>query len=97
MNVVVCVKQVASSEARITVAADGRSIDRANVEMVLNPYDEYAIEEALRTREKFGGTVTVVCLGPAKAEEALRTCLALGVDRALMQKEPFSWLFRVLS
>ena len=87
MDLVVCVKQVPSSEARITIAADGRSIDRTNVEMVVNPYDEYAIEEGLRTREKFGGTLTVVSLGPAKAEEALRTCLALGADRALIAKE----------
>ncbi len=87
MNLVVCVKQVPSSEARVAVSGDGRSIDRSGLEMVVNPYDEYAIEEALRTREKFGGTVTVLCLGPAKAEEALRTCLALGADRAQIIKE----------
>ncbi len=87
MNIVVCVKQVPSSEARIHIAADGRSIDPAGVELVVNPYDEYAMEEALKTREKFGGTLTVVSLGPAKTEEALRTCLALGADRALVVKE----------
>jgi electron transfer flavoprotein beta subunit len=87
MDLVVCVKQVPSSEARIAIASDGRSIDRTSVEMVLNPYDEYAIEEGLKTREKFGGTLTVVSLGPAKAEEALRTCLALGADRVLIAKE----------
>jgi electron transfer flavoprotein beta subunit len=87
MDLVVCVKQVPSSEARIAIASDGRSIDRTSVEMVVNPYDEYAIEEGLKTREKFGGTLTVISLGPAKAEEALRTCLALGADRALIVKE----------
>jgi electron transfer flavoprotein beta subunit len=87
MNVVVCIKQVPSSEARIQIGANGRSIDRANLELVVNPYDEYAMEEALRTREKFGGTVTALSIGLAKAEEALRTCLALGADRALIVKE----------
>jgi electron transfer flavoprotein beta subunit len=87
MNIVACVKQVPSSEARIQVAADGRSIDRTSVELVLNPYDEYAIEEGLRTREKFGGSVTALSVGPQKAEEALRTCLALGADRALIVKD----------
>lgn len=87
MNLAVCVKQVPSSEARVTVAPDGRSVDRTSVEMVVNPYDEYAIEEALRIREKVGGTVTVISIGPAKAEEALRTCLALGADRALILKD----------
>jgi electron transfer flavoprotein beta subunit len=87
MDVVVCVKQVPSSEARIAIASDGRSIDRTGVDMVVNPYDEYAMEEGLKTREKFGGTLTVVALGPAKTEEALRTCLALGADRAMIAKE----------
>jgi electron transfer flavoprotein beta subunit len=87
MNIVVCMKQVPSSEARIQIGADGRSIDRSNLELVVNPYDEYAVEEALRTREKFGGTVTVISIGPAKTEEALRTCLALGADRALIVKD----------
>ena len=87
MNIVVCVKQVPSSEARIQIGADGRSIDRSSLELVVNPYDEYAIEEALRTREKFGGTVSCLTIGPAKAEETLRTCLALGADRALIVKE----------
>lgn len=87
MNVVVCIKQVPSSEARIQIGADGRSIDRTSLELVVNPYDEYAVEEALRTREKFGGTVTALSIGPAKAEEALRTCLALGADRAVILKE----------
>jgi electron transfer flavoprotein beta subunit len=87
MNLVACVKQVPSSEARIQIAADGRSIDRTNVEFVINPYDEYAIEEGLRIREKFGGTLTVITIGPQKAEEALRTALALGADRALIIKD----------
>ncbi len=87
MNIVACVKQVPSSEARIQVAADGHSIERSGLEMVVNPYDEYAVEEGLKTREKFGGSLSVISLGPAKAEEALRTCLALGADRAMIVKD----------
>jgi electron transfer flavoprotein beta subunit len=87
MKIAVCVKQVPSSEARITISGDGTTIDRAGVETVLNPYDEYALEEGLRTREKFGGTLTALSVGPAKTEETLRHCLALGVDRAIHVKE----------
>ena len=87
MNLVVCVKQTPSSEARVMVASDGRSIDPANTELVINPYDEYAVEEALLAREKFGGTITVITVGPAKSQAILRHCLALGVDRALHVKQ----------
>ena len=86
MNLVVCVKQTPSSEARVTVASDGKSIDPANTEFVINPYDEYAVEEALLAREKFGGTITAVTVGPQKSQETLRHCLALGVDRVMMVK-----------
>jgi electron transfer flavoprotein beta subunit len=88
MNLVVCVKQAPSSEARIVVASDGRSIDRTIAEFAINPYDEYAMEAALQAREKFGGTLTVVSTGAEKAEEALRHCLALGADKAMVIKEP---------
>ena len=84
MNLVVCVKQTPSSEARVTVASDRRSIEPANTEFVLNPYDEYAVEEALRGREKFGGTISTISVGPTRSQEMLRHCLALGVDRALI-------------
>src|SRR5512145_2933827 len=87
MKLVTCVKQVPSSEARIVIAPGGKEIDRSGLELVLNPYDEYALEEALRTREKFGGSLTVVTVGPAKAEETLRHCLALGAERAIHVKE----------
>ena len=88
MKIAVLVKQVPSSEARIRLAGDRKSIEPSDVEFVVNPYDEYAIEEALRTKEKFGGEVIAVSFGAAKAEEALRTCLALGADRALLVKDP---------
>ena len=87
MNVVVCVKQTPSSEARVRVAPDGRSIDRERVELALNPYDEFAFEEALKAKEKFGGSLIALTVGPQKAEEALRHCLALGADRAVIVKD----------
>ncbi len=88
MRIVVCVKQVASSEARINIAAGGASIDPTDVEMVVNPYDEYALEEALRIKEAKGGEVVVVTVGPEKAKEAVRTCLAMGADRGLIVLNP---------
>jgi electron transfer flavoprotein beta subunit len=84
VKIAVCVKQVPSSEARIAIASDGRSIDPAEAEMVLNPYDEYALEEALRIKEAKGGEVIAVTVGPEKAKEALRTCLAMGADRGVI-------------
>jgi electron transfer flavoprotein beta subunit len=87
MNIVVCVKRVAATDSKIKIAADGKSIDPAGVEFVLNPYDEYAVEEALKTRDAAGqGTVTVVTLGPPDAQKELRTVLAMGADRAVLLK-----------
>lgn len=87
MKILVCVKQVPSSEARIAVAADGVSIKTEDIEMVVNPYDEYALEEALRIKEARGGEVTVATVGPEKAREALRTCLAMGADKGIIVKD----------
>ncbi len=88
MKIVVCMKQVPSSEARIVVAPGGTTIDPSEVEMVVNPYDEYAVEEALRIKEAKGaGEVIVVAIGPEKAKEAIRSCLAMGADRGLIVKD----------
>lgn len=87
MNIVVCVKRVPATDAPIKVAPDGTSLDPAGVEYVLNPYDEFAVEEALKTKEAAGeGTVTVITLGPAEAQKELRTCLAMGADKAVLIK-----------
>ncbi len=84
---VVCVKQVPDTTTRVKVAADGRSLDPAGVTMILNPYDEFAIEQALRVKEQLGaGEVVVVSLGSASVQSTLRTALALGADRALHLK-----------
>jgi electron transfer flavoprotein beta subunit len=89
LKIVVLVKLVPSSEARIRIAADGRSIDPADVELLASAYDEYAVEAALQLKEKFGGEVVAISAGPDKAAEMLRkSCLALGVDRAVLVRDP---------
>jgi electron transfer flavoprotein beta subunit len=88
MKITVCVKRVPSTAARIKIGADGRSIDEAGVEFVLNPYDEFAVEEALRIKEKKGGEVVLLSLGPDRAQSALRTGLAMGADAAIHLKDP---------
>lgn len=85
MKIAVCIKRVPDSETRVKIAADGKSLDEAGVKFVLNPYDEFAVEEALRRKEKAGvGEVVVICLGPAAAQETIRTALAMGADRGVL-------------
>ena len=87
MKIAVCVKRVPDTETRIKIAADGKSIDEAGVKFVLNPYDEFAVEEALRLKEKAGsGEVVVYSLGSDAAQETIRTTLAMGADRGVLLK-----------
>jgi electron transfer flavoprotein beta subunit len=86
MNIIVCMKQVPDSETRVKIAADGKSVDVSAVNFVINPFDEYAIEEAIRLKEKFGGEVTVLTLGPDRAENDMRKALAMGADKAVLLK-----------
>ncbi len=85
MKIYVCVKQVPDTETRIKIAASGDSIEQNDVKWILCPYDEFAIEEALRFKEKnAGATVTVISGGPDRVAEALRTALAMGCDEAAL-------------
>jgi len=85
MKIAVCIKRVPDSETRVKIAADGKSLDEAGVKFILNPYDEFAVEEALRRKEKAGaGEVVVIALGPAAAQETIRTTLAMGADRGIL-------------
>ncbi|MBI3089296.1 MAG: electron transfer flavoprotein subunit beta/FixA family protein [Candidatus Tectomicrobia bacterium] len=88
MKIVVCMKQVPDSETQIKLAPDGGGVDLHDAQFVVNPYDEFALEEALRLKERFGGEVTVVTMGGDKAKEALRTCLAMGADRGVHLNDP---------
>jgi len=83
MNHVVLVAHVPDTETKIRIGADGKSIDEADVKWIVSPYDEYALEEALKAKEAKGGTVTVVTYGPARADTGLRECLARGADEAV--------------
>ena len=89
MKIVACIKRVPSTDTRVKIGADGTSIDTAQVEWIINPYDEFAVEAALRLKEAAGsGEVVIVCLGPPEATKELRTCLAMGADRAVLLKDP---------
>ena len=83
MNILVLLKQVPDTEAKIKVKPGELDIDREGINLVVNPYDEFAVEEALRIKEKLGGEVVIVCLGEKRSEEAIRTALAMGADRAI--------------
>jgi electron transfer flavoprotein beta subunit len=85
MKALVCVKRVIDYNVKPRVKADGSGVDLANVKMSMNPFDEIAVEEALRLKEKgVVSEVVVVSIGPAKAQETLRTALAMGSDRAIL-------------
>ena len=83
MNIVVCIKQVPET-TDIRINPETNTLIREGVSSIVNPYDMYAIEEALRVKEKSGGKVTVVTMGPPQAEAALRDALALGCDEAVL-------------
>jgi electron transfer flavoprotein beta subunit len=88
VNLVVCIKQVPSTETKIRINTRSHFVDTADIEWVINPYDEYALETALLTREKQGGTVTAISLGPERAKLALRTALSMGADAAAHVADP---------
>jgi electron transfer flavoprotein beta subunit len=88
MNIVVLVKQVPDTESLIQIADDGVSIKKQDIKWIMNPYDELAVEEALRIKEAQGGTVTILSLGPEKAIETIRTALAMGADQGVHIKDP---------
>jgi electron transfer flavoprotein beta subunit len=83
MHIVVCIKQVPDS-AQIRVHPVTNTIMRQGVPAIVNPYDLYSLEEALRLKDQFGGRVTVLSMGPPQAEEALRKCISFGADDAVL-------------
>ncbi|NCP14842.1 MAG: electron transfer flavoprotein subunit beta/FixA family protein [Sphingomonadales bacterium] len=85
MKILVPVKRVIDYNVKPRVKADGTGVDLANVKMSMNPFDEIAVEEAIRLKEKGAATeIVAVSVGPAKAAETLRTALAMGADRAIL-------------
>jgi electron transfer flavoprotein beta subunit len=88
MKIVVCVKQVPDTETRVKIAPAGNAISETDVaNWIVSPYDEFAIEEALRIKEAKGGEVVLVTVGPERAQAALRTGLAMGADSAVHVKD----------
>ena len=83
MHIVVCIKQVPDS-AQIRVHPVTNTIMRQGVPAIVNPYDLYSLEEALRLKDKFGGTITALTMGPPQAEAALRKALSFGADEAIL-------------
>jgi len=88
MKIVVCVKYVPDTAIKMKIAGDGKSVDLTGVAFVVNPYDEFAVEEALKIKEKAGGEVVVVGAGSEAATQGLRTCLAMGADSAVLVNDP---------
>jgi electron transfer flavoprotein beta subunit len=88
MKVMVCLKQVPHQDARLDVKSDGSWIQEDNIKFEINSYDTYAVEEALRMKDKSGAEVVVVSIGPDRVTQALRTALGMGADRAIHVNDP---------
>ena len=88
MRIIACVKRVPLTDVQVKIGGDGKSIDNSGFEYMLSFYDELAVEEAVRTKEKLGGEVTVLTIGPTESSKDLRECLAKGADRAAILVDP---------
>src|ERR1700761_6951249 len=85
MKALVAVKRVIDYNVKVRVKPDGSGVDLANVKMSMNPFDEIAVEEAVRLKEKGKVTeIVAVSIGPAQAQETIRTALAIGADRGIL-------------
>lgn len=87
MDIITCIKEVPDTETYIKIGPDQKSINEANVTFIMNPYDEYAVEEALKIQEAGGGETTAVTIGGERANEALRYALAMGMNKAIRIKQ----------
>ena len=84
MHIFVCIKQVPDTETKITPNADGSFVETNNIKWIMNPYDEFAVEQALLTKQQNPeATITVVRVGSKQSSEALRTAMAMGADEAI--------------
>ena len=83
MNIIVCIKQVPDT-TKVRIDPETNTLVRTGVKSIINPFDQYAIEEGVRLKERFGGKVVVLTMGPSQAEEALREAISLGADEAVL-------------
>ncbi|MCK5740612.1 MAG: electron transfer flavoprotein subunit beta/FixA family protein [Chlorobi bacterium] len=86
MNILVCISRVPDTASRILIGSDHKTIDPGGIKYVVNPYDEFGLEEALRLRTKNGGEVTAVTVGTAASTDVMRTALAMGADKVVLIK-----------
>src|SRR3989339_1801308 len=87
MKIAVCVSHVPDTAAKINIGSDGKTLDPNGVTFIVNPYDEFAVEEALKTKEKIGGETVAISLGTDANKETLRKVLAMGIDNAVLLKD----------
>jgi electron transfer flavoprotein beta subunit len=98
MRIIVCIKQTPDTEAQVRISENGKALLLQEAKNILNPYDEFAIEEALRIKEKTGGDVLLACFGPESAKEQLLRGLAMGADRGiLISSAPFPHITSLLT
>ena len=86
MKIGVCISHVPDTATKVRIGPDGKSIDPAGITYIINPYDEFAVEEALKTKEKNGGEVVVISLGGEANKESIRKALAMGADEGILLK-----------
>lgn len=86
MKIAVCVSHVPDTAAKINIASDGKTIDQNGVTYVVNPYDEIAIEEALKTKEAFEGETVAISVGPESNKDTIKKALAMGIDSGVLLK-----------
>ncbi len=91
MKVLVFIKRTPDTAAIVKPSADGKDIDRTNMPFIINPYDEFAVEEAIRLKENKGAETVVMSVGGEDVKEQLRRTLAMGIDRAILVKHPEYW------
>ncbi len=87
MKILICINHVPDTETKVKIGSDGTSMDKAGVNFMLNPYDEFAIEAGLKLKEKFAGETITLTLGGDAHKETLRKTLAMGVDKAILLKD----------
>jgi electron transfer flavoprotein beta subunit len=87
MKIAVCISHVPDTATKVKIGSDGKTIDPNGVSFIINPYDEFAVEEALKTKEKFEGEVAVLSVGGESNKESIRKALAMGCDKGTLLKD----------
>lgn len=87
MNIIICIKQVPET-TQVQINPETNTLIRKGVKSIINPFDMYAIEEAVRLKEKFGGKTTVITMGPPQADAALREAISMGIDEGILLSDP---------